>query len=79
MDHGDANERRRYLHDKHRRTDTNRGSQQAVPVCPSGTCKSYDSVPHERDFGTPMHGRRVLIHGRRRQETDPFGIRHAQT
>ena len=47
VDHGDANEQRRYLHDKHSGADTNRGSQQAVPICMSGTRKSYDSVPHE--------------------------------
>ena len=79
VDHGDANEQRRYLHDKHSGADTNRGSQKAVPICTSGTRKSYDSVPHERDFGTSTSGRRVLIHGRRRQGSDPFGIRQAQT
>ena len=78
MDHGDANEGRRYLHDKHSGIDTNRGSQQAVPVCLSGTCKSYDTVPHERDFGMSTRGRRVLTHGRGRQGADPFGIRKAQ-
>ena len=56
----------------------NRGSQQAVPLCTSGTRKSYDSVPHERDFRTSTSGRRVPIHGRRRQGTDPFGIGQAQ-
>ena len=64
---------------KHNGADTNQGLQQAVPICTSGTHKSYDSVPHERDFGTSTHGRRVPIHGRRRQGTDPFGIRQAQT
>ena len=56
--------RRRYLHDKHSRADTNRGSQQAVPICTSGTRKSYDSVPHEQEFRTSARGRRVPIHGR---------------
>ena len=79
MDHGDANERRQYLHDKDSGADTNRGSQQAVPICTSGTRKSYDSVPHERDFGTSTSGQGVPMHGRRRQGTDPFGIRQAQT
>ena len=32
VDHGDASERRQYLHDKHSGADTNRGSQQAVPI-----------------------------------------------
>ena len=45
----------------------------------SGTRKSYDSVPHERDFRTSTRGRRVPIHGQQRQGSDPFGIRQAQT
>ena len=45
----------------------------------SGTRKSYDSVPHERDFGMSTRGRGVPIHGRRRQGSDPLGIRQAQT
>ena len=64
VDHGDADKRRRYLHDKHSGIDTNRGSQQGVPIYTSGTCKSYDSVPHERDFGTSTRGRRVPTYGR---------------
>ena len=63
VDHGDTNEQRRYLHDKHRGADTNQGSQQAVSICTSGTRKSYDSVPNERDFGMSTSGGRVPIHG----------------
>ena len=74
MDHGDAMDRRRYLHDKLIGAANNRRQEQAVLVCQGDARKSYDTAPHARDFQTSMSDRRVLSHDGRWKGNDPAGF-----